>query len=100
MIIAIRLASAATQDDPEVPPTILLPRQALMPEQLGVVINDLDPTSRLIGRYYAAKRGIPAANLSNGSLIKKSSYTSCSLLRHLVIILIKRRSRVSIVVGS
>jgi mRNA interferase MazF len=37
---------------------------------------------------------------SNGSLIKKSSYTSCSLLRHLVIILIKRRSRVSIVVGS
>ena len=54
---------ASSAVGPEAPPVVLLPRQALAPEQLGVVVNDLDAASRLIGRYYADKRGIPAANL-------------------------------------
>jgi len=44
-------------------PMVLLPRQALGADQLAVVVNDLDATSRQIGRYYAAKRGIPPDNV-------------------------------------
>ncbi len=44
-------------------PVVLLPQQALSAEQVAVIVNDLDPLSRRIGRYYAAKRGIPAQNL-------------------------------------
>lgn len=39
------------------------PQPALTPEQLGVIINDDDPDSVEIARYYREKRGIPAANL-------------------------------------
>jgi uncharacterized protein (TIGR03790 family) len=44
-------------------PTVLLPRQALTAEQLALVVNDLDPLSRRIGRYYAAQRGLPSENV-------------------------------------
>ncbi|MGD2021387.1 MAG: TIGR03790 family protein [Thiohalocapsa sp.] len=60
---AIPVASIHAAVDAEAPPSVLLPRQALTPAQLGVIINDLDPISRRIGRYYATRRGIPAANL-------------------------------------
>ncbi len=45
------------------PPTVLLPRQALVPEQVAVIVNDRDQNSRQIARYYRAQRGIPAANM-------------------------------------
>ncbi|MCG7871156.1 MAG: TIGR03790 family protein [Candidatus Thiodiazotropha lotti] len=40
-----------------------LPRQRLTSEQLAVVVNDQDPLSQRIGKYYIKARGIPAANL-------------------------------------
>ena len=39
------------------------PQPALTPQQLGVIVNDDDPDSIEIARYYRKKRGIPAANL-------------------------------------
>jgi uncharacterized protein (TIGR03790 family) len=33
------------------------------PEQLGVIVNDADPSSRHIAKYYVNRRGIPAGNL-------------------------------------
>ena len=54
-------ASAAASG--ETSPVVLLPRQALGADQLAVIVNDLDATSRQIGRYYAAKRGIPPDNV-------------------------------------
>jgi hypothetical protein len=33
------------------------------PEQLGVIINDDDPSSRRIAEYYVNRRGIPAGNV-------------------------------------
>ncbi|MBK5966097.1 TIGR03790 family protein [Thiocystis minor] len=44
-------------------PLVLLPRQALGPEELGVIVNDRDPRSRRIAREYRAKRRIPPENL-------------------------------------
>ncbi len=44
-------------------PTVLLPKYRLSPEELAVVINDADPLSVRIGRYYQEKRGIPAENI-------------------------------------
>ena len=44
-------------------PQMLLPRQALGPEDVAVIINDADPLSRKIGAYYAKRRAIPAGNL-------------------------------------
>ncbi len=35
----------------------------LGPEELGVIVNDADPLSVRIGRYYQEKRGIPDANV-------------------------------------
>ncbi|EIC23449.1 TIGR03790 family protein [Thiorhodovibrio frisius] len=57
LITATNIAQAAE------PPRISLPSQALTPNQLGLVINELDPLSRHVGDYYAARRGIPEANL-------------------------------------
>ena len=44
-------------------PRVLLPRQHLQPEELAVLVNDRDPLSRRIGRYYVERRGIPERNL-------------------------------------
>ncbi|MBW9259855.1 MAG: TIGR03790 family protein [Candidatus Thiodiazotropha sp. (ex. Lucinisca nassula)] len=40
-----------------------LPRQRLTADQLAVVVNDQDPLSQRIGKYYLEARGIPATNL-------------------------------------
>jgi uncharacterized protein (TIGR03790 family) len=39
------------------------PPAVLGPDELGVVINESDPSSIEVGNYYAAKRGIPEENL-------------------------------------
>jgi uncharacterized protein (TIGR03790 family) len=44
-------------------PTVILPRQALGPRELAVIVNDLDPTSGKIAAYYAARRHIPTENI-------------------------------------
>lgn len=42
----------------------------LTSEQMGLVINDLDPDSVAIGEYYQVKRGIPARNIVHVKLRK------------------------------
>ncbi len=49
--------------EPGIPPSILLPRQALGPDNLAVIVNDLDPISRQIADDYIARRGIPPGHL-------------------------------------
>ena len=44
-------------------------RQALAAEQLAVIVNDLDPSSQRIARYYVARRGIPPGNGDNMRLL-------------------------------
>ncbi|AGA91772.1 TIGR03790 family protein [Thioflavicoccus mobilis 8321] len=67
LALAVILAATSTASDadaigPQDRPRVQLPRQALAPTELAIVINDLDPDSARIGRYYAARRGIPPAN--------------------------------------
>ncbi len=42
---------------------LLLPKTALEPNEVAVVVNDRDPLSLKIGRYYLAQRKIPKQNL-------------------------------------
>jgi len=43
--------------------TLLLPRQALGPDDIAVIINDRDPLSRQVGEYYSKQRRIPERNI-------------------------------------
>lgn len=42
---------------------IILPKAGFSPRQLAVVVNELEPQSVRIGKYYVEKRGIPQENL-------------------------------------
>jgi uncharacterized protein (TIGR03790 family) len=42
---------------------VTLSATAFGPQQLGVVVNDADPSSRRIAEYYVNRRGIPAGNV-------------------------------------
>lgn len=42
---------------------VQLPKQALGPKDLAVIVNDADPLSVKIGAYYARRRHIPARNM-------------------------------------
>lgn len=44
-------------------PQILLPKTALQPNELAVVVNINDGLSRAIGNYYQRRRGIPEKNI-------------------------------------
>ncbi|MHB1951734.1 MAG: TIGR03790 family protein [Acidiferrobacteraceae bacterium] len=44
-------------------PLVILPKTHLGPHDLGVVVNEDDPRSVRIGRYYLSARHIPRANL-------------------------------------
>lgn len=44
-------------------PTVLLPKNSMGPNDLGVIVNDADPLSVRIAQYYQAKRGIPDSNM-------------------------------------
>jgi len=44
-------------------PTVLLPRLAIEPSELGVLVNDDDPLSVAVAEAYVAARGIPEANV-------------------------------------
>lgn len=48
----------------DLPAPVVLPSQnGLQPYQLGVIVNDDDPLSLAIGRYYQQRRKIPAENV-------------------------------------
>jgi len=55
------LLSACDRTDPA--GGVTLSATAFGPQQLGVVVNDADPSSRRIAEYYVNRRGIPAANV-------------------------------------
>lgn len=55
------LAAASTAST--APPVVLLPPSAIHRSQLTVVVNDDDPASRETGAYYAARRGLAAAQV-------------------------------------
>ncbi|MGB5744693.1 MAG: TIGR03790 family protein, partial [Sedimenticolaceae bacterium] len=42
---------------------LLLPKTALQPHEIALIINQTDPLSRAIGAYYRQRRAIPAANV-------------------------------------
>lgn len=44
-------------------PTIIFPKTSLGPEDLAVIINDSDPLSVEIAKYYKLKRSIPESNM-------------------------------------
>ena len=52
-------------------PHLSLPKYRLLPDEVAVVINDRDPLSQRIGRYYAERRGIPPDNIIHVSLDPK-----------------------------
>lgn len=62
-LVAWLLLQAAAQAAPAQPVVTRFPQSGLAAEALGVVVNDADPDSVAIARYYLKKRGIPAANL-------------------------------------
>lgn len=66
-LLAVLLALLAPTSIQAAPPEHAVvthfPQPALTPEQLGVIVNDDDPDSIEIARYYREKRGIPATNL-------------------------------------
>ncbi len=61
VVLLIALLSRPLPVDAQV--RIQLPRTALAPDDLAVIINDDDPLSRQIGDYYQKARHIPAANM-------------------------------------
>ena len=61
--LALLMAACAPAIRAGEPPFVLLPKQALAADELAIIVNDADPLSRRIGRYYAEARAIPAENL-------------------------------------
>jgi len=45
------------------PPTVLLPKQGLDPDEVAVLVNTSDPNSVAIAAYYVEHRGVPEANV-------------------------------------
>lgn len=60
-LVATLIARAGADNAPA--PIILPAANALQPSQLGIIINDSDPLSRAVGRYYQLRRKIPAENV-------------------------------------
>lgn len=52
-----------TGDPPLIMPTVILPRAAIGPEELAVLVNDQDPQSVAVAAYYQQARQIPPANV-------------------------------------
>lgn len=44
-------------------PSIILPKTALQPDEIAIIVNDRDPLSVRIGEYYQQARSIPPDNL-------------------------------------
>lgn len=65
MLLGGAIARAdSTASELNVPrPTVFLPKSSLDPEELAVIVNDADPISVAIAKYYQARRGIPDSNM-------------------------------------
>lgn len=61
--IAVLLCAATGAGRAAQTPELVLPRHRLLPAELAVIVNDLDPLSVQVGDYYRRVRGIPAGNL-------------------------------------
>lgn len=59
LLLTLSAVSAAIDAAPEFD----LPRRALTPAEIAVVINEDDAQSRALGAYYQQQRGIPKANV-------------------------------------
>ena len=57
-------------------PIVQLPRTSLQADELAVIVNDNDPVSRAVAPYYAARRGIPEANVIHVSVPNSSNVLS------------------------
>jgi len=66
ILIAVCMAAAAAAESKDI--QILLPKHRIYPHELAVIINDKDPLSIRIGRYYQKVRNIPPANMLHVSL--------------------------------
>ena len=62
-LIAVLLCAVNSTVGAAQTPELFLPRHRLLPAELAVIVNDLDPLSVQIGDYYQRVRGIPAGNL-------------------------------------
>lgn len=74
------LSSAGTiSTTPEI--AVALPRlSGLQAEQLGLLINDNDPDSVVIGEYYRTRRQIPSVNIVHLNISVKSVLTSTEFM--------------------
>ncbi|RMG96295.1 MAG: TIGR03790 family protein [Deltaproteobacteria bacterium] len=61
-------SATGTTGEPTDPPEVLLPRVGLVPAEVGVVVNDADPSSQAVADAFVAARGIPAENVVHVSL--------------------------------
>ena len=55
--------AATTTGDPVGPPTVILPRAGLEPEELALLVNDQDPQAMAVAAYYLDKRQLPPGNV-------------------------------------
>lgn len=64
LCLAVRLAEAADMAAHNTDaPHLWVPKTSLDPRDLAVVVNDRDPLSVAIGRYYQHRRSLPAGNV-------------------------------------
>ncbi|CAF1381740.1 unnamed protein product [Adineta ricciae] len=77
--VTARLITGATNTTSEV--SVRLPRlSGLRPRELGLLINDNDPESVMIGEYYRTRRHIPSQNIVHLNVSIKVQLSSAEFL--------------------
>lgn len=64
-------------------PVVIFPRTSLRPRELAIIVNDDDPRSVRIGRYYEMKRDIPARNIIQVRFAPGNSIMSRAVFRQI-----------------
>lgn len=62
LAFAVLISASARCSTAELP-QIILPKHRLQADELAIIVNEADPLSRQIAKYYQQRRGIPQANL-------------------------------------
>ena len=62
-VLSVACAPGIAGPAPESAPHLWVPKNHLTPQDVAVVVNDRDPLSTRIGRYYQKRRAIPSANI-------------------------------------
>lgn len=60
-------------------PRVLVPKLAIEPREMAVIVNDADPASVALGKYYVEQRKIPAAQLVSITLPPGDALTPAQL---------------------